>query len=1226
VPDVASAPAATDEPAPDADAVSDATFCAAYDAAVAGDATAGTDDAAIDLGDGITVRLGGAVPRTADVDCHDADAALAFTTAVVQAGALRFADVAGTLTADGLALTSGWLLRPDAWEELADVPARLRVTAPSGVAVRAPLADDAFAGLTGSFTLQDAPEWLPLPAGWRLTPGRTTLTFQSAQRALSLHSEATPVAAADATTTAPGPSVTFDGRVAFDGTASVAVDARRLVTLQGAGADAVTLSGQGQLAVDGGVTGSLALATDPANRPITLAGGLTITGAHARWDADGIALGGDLAVVTASGPLEGTVSGTFASTSQWKLTVTQKEAWELTPGVALSHIEGSIERRPAQEEPAADDPAPETEAADGDAGAKTRAAAEADADANAKPEADAQADADAPAPDVVIASIGATLEGWTPSASLSDVRVRGEISNRCADDEPGCRTDQVRLRLAIAGTASIPALGDPIAWDGAAVITLRTLALRFDAGARLPGIGPDWLHLHDVDVRLSNQGPRWCVPKGKAEAAQAAAAPAEPAAEDAAGDAADGFAASGLPAPKLTGEQGLALGFTGPGRAFGQDFTATGEFSSGGYCLAAGFDRFDPAGVPDGEDRAPLMRGAQLLYASRDVEIRPDAASTRTIGLAAGQVKLVAGFALPAERLPASLRDGLAGEGELTATLTRGADGAGFSFSGQVGYTLARPVYLVGSAADPSKSSLTLRGARLSVDYGAGTSLRIALAATGALNTPASAEVAASTTPLAVSASISLGKLSFGLSAAVDPSQTPDGVVRDAFGQRGLDVRSLQIAGTIGAEQSLALSADVTLPEAWARSLGIAGRVRAVLAANVAASSPCLEIALDGRDPTATAANAKPATPVLRLGPVTAVYARVAIAPTGCEIGAGPTTYRIDPGFALAFTGSVGATKVDLSAQLTKQPTGGFAVKASADVDAFDLGGARLDRTRIRLDLDTAAKRFAVELRGGLRVGDSSVTVDGTLNATPERLTGRLQGAGDLVLGGSSLGSARIAASVDAAQDGGSWKLRELSVDGSATILGLQTDLAFAYADGRVRSAAGALDFRGRVGPMELGAGGLFAFRPEGARLTGSTCRFRGDGAATIVPDGGAKQLHLRLCGSLRLGPLAKAFTWDEAFPKQIDFDVAVPRLEVGLYVARVYLEGGLNASLLLSPTAPRFWIRGGRAVAGGCVGIGWFSKCGNGVDVGFVPRTGRFEGTFIGIPVTWGSDEWRTV
>ncbi|HWV85733.1 MAG TPA: hypothetical protein VNZ62_09835 [Capillimicrobium sp.] len=1158
-------------------------FCRIFDAVKGGDPTGG---GALSLASGTTVTLGGA---SASGGACDADGAkVAFDAATVRIGVLSFEDVTGEVDADGMMLTGGTVVLPDV----------LRERLGSGwsasfesAGLYAALEDGEWQSLTGRLALHDGIPWIALPEGWEHTPSRTFLTLRPGAQPIAVHSEARPTGVEAAEPGAPTRKVAFDGSIASDATIRLHVAADKVVQLQGVDDTPVFLSGEGEIEIARraaepepaedeprkawGWTGSIALKTDPADRALAVTDGLTVSGVTATWDADGIALGAVATVDTADGPFVTDVAGTFTSRSQWKLTVTQKQDWTITDDVVLTGIEGSIERRPAAQDDEADDAA----------------------DDEKKPA------------DVVVASLRGTVTGWSPSSSIADVRVTGELGNRCADDEKDCSTDRVQLRLDVTGTARIPTVPDPLAWEGHAVVTLRTMALRFTSAARLPEFGPEWLALKDIELTLSNQAPNWCVPKTPAPAPGDPAKPAD--------------AAAPPTTTKLQAEQGLTLGFSAGGQAFDQPIAVYGQFSAGGYCLAAQLGAFDPTRNDPSDDS--LIRDARLLYASTDVEIKPDP-ERRPLPLAAGELKIVAAFRVPAPRLPESLRDSLAGTGDLTATLTRtrGEEGAlSHGFAGKVVYTFAKPSYVIGAADDPAHTALALRGATLSVDYSPRSALRIALAADADLTTPATQQMPASTTPLALTASISLGSLSVGVSAAVDAARAPDGVVRDAFGERGLDVRSLQLAGEFGASSvTVGLSADATLPAAWTASLGVQAQVRAAVALKVAAANPCLEISVDARDPARGSADQAP--PAIVLGPVAANYARIAIAPTGCTIGAGTTAYTIDPGIALAFDGTIATTPVKLAAKLARQPGGGFRVQADADVGAFAIGSAQIEQTHLRLDLDSAARRYVVELRGGLRVGDSFVTVDGAMDASPQRFAGHLKGAGELRLSGTSFGRTQIDATVDAAKES-SWKLRQLSVDATVQVLGLGTDVAFAYADGKLENAAGALEFRGSVGPAYLSAGGLVVYRPDGARLSGDGCRIRGTGAVQVLQQAGGQKLYLRLCGDLRLGPLGRGFTWTESFPKTIDFDLTVPRMEVGVYVGRVFVEGALQSSLVIDPAKPRFYVRGGYATAGGCIGWGWLEKCGTGVNVRFNPSTGRFEGTFLGVGVRWGSDEWRT-
>jgi hypothetical protein len=130
---------------------------------------------------------------------------------------------------------------------------------------------------------------------------------------------------------------------------------------------------------------------------------------------------------------------------------------------------------------------------------------------------------------------------------------------------------------------------------------------------------------------------------------------------------------------------------------------------------------------------------------------------------------------------------------------------------------------------------------------------------------------------------------------------------------------------------------------------------------------------------------------------------------------------------------------------------------------------------------------------------------------------------------------------------------------------------------------------------------------------------------ARLQPQKDGKELLLRLCSAMRLGPLSYDTTMNVSLPQQWDFDVVIPRSEVGIYVASVSMQGELRSSLRIGLNGLNFWVRSGNARAGGCVHMLWWSNCADGVNVAFQPQTGRFEGRFLGIPVSWGSDAWRS-
>ena len=263
--------------------------------------------------------------------------------------------------------------------------------------------------------------------------------------------------------------VRLDGSLA-DGTSTVTVEAEDVALLRGTGTAAVGLSGKGEVsaAPGAGLSGSVRLATDEG-APIPLGGGVEVEDAVGTWDEDGIALGGKLRVQTKNGPFEAQVDGSFVSTSEWKLEVTQTAPFVLTESVTLSGVHGLLGRTP-----------------DAESGA-------------------------------FAISLSGTVSGWDPSPQLTGVKVTGRLTNVCAEDAKGCKPGPVRLAMEVAGQARV--LGQTIPWEGEAEVNLKTLALRFSAGARLAEFGPAALRLTGVELRMSNEGPRWCTAPGASASA-----------------------------------------------------------------------------------------------------------------------------------------------------------------------------------------------------------------------------------------------------------------------------------------------------------------------------------------------------------------------------------------------------------------------------------------------------------------------------------------------------------------------------------------------------------------------------------------------------------------------------------------------------------------------------------------------------------------------------------
>jgi hypothetical protein len=772
--------------------------------------------------------------------------------------------------------------------------------------------------------------------------------------------------------------------------------------------------------------------------------------------------------------------------------------------------------------------------------------------------------------------------------------------------------------MEVAGKARV--LGQTIPWEGEAEVNLKTLALRFSAGARLAEFGPAALGLTGVELRMSNEGPTWCSAPGAGATASAATptAAAVPGAAAPANDAAEGDAAKAEDAPgELAADQELSFSVGGDGRILGQPFRAQAELTSSGYCLAGTFGKFDPDGLAAGD--RPLIDNARLLYATRDAEV---ALAGRTVAVKANQLRLSGDLNLPAKQLPDQLRDVLGGRNEVTLTIAR-SDGA-FSLDGQAAFSFARPVYLLGDAAHTDQARLQARSAQLAFAFSSASGLRLGLSARAALLTPANAAkgIAASATPLFLAAGVDLGKPSVAVSAGVDTDDpgVVDGTVVNAFGQPELDVRKLVVAASLGAETSFGISAAATLPSAWTSSLGMSARAPAAVAFNVSQTAPCLELAVGSPPPADGGTSAAPT--VMRLGALSASYAQIVIAPTGCRIGGavpGTPATVIDPGFSLGFDGQIGTAPVTFVASLRLEKTA-FALKTKVRVGAFDAGSIRFRRTALDLDVElgTERRRIDIAFSGGLDLGESNVDVEGRFLADGDGISAALKGQGRLRLAGRTFAEGRIDAAVDFRRQNGTWKAGSAKVDARTTVLGSSVGVIFAYENGTVKTAAGAFEYAAGAGPAQLRSGVLFAYAPDGVTLRGDGCN-----VGQLSPQG-AEQLLLRLCGGLTVGSLRRDLQMTVALPQRYDFDLRIPRSEVGIYVASVYFEGALQASLQLGLEAPRFWVRDGYARAGGCVKMVFWSKCADGISVDFKPATGRFEGHFLGIPVSWGSDSWR--
>ncbi len=1113
---------------------------------------------------------------------------MSFTTATVRLGELVFEDVAGSVGADGIAFSSGWLDLPDGW--WSDLPPRLRIAPPSAGAFAAPLGDDgAWGAMRAQIALDDGVELLPLPEGWTFPSGQSTLAYVPAEQRFALRSVAQAAGGENG-------RVTLDGSIRLDGTTTVSVAADRLVVLHGVDDRTVALSGVGTLTTDpsaaddeqkadgderpprptttvtprralrphgrrrpaapraahfpsggdGTLTGSLTLR---AEGELALTSNVSVSDVTARWDADGIAVASGVRVSTARDDFEAVARGEYVSTSQWKLTLQQTRAFGLGDGVTLDEVEGSLERAPGEDDH-----------------------------------------------DTFQVSVVGSVHGWSPSGPAEERRHPRRDHERLHErgerllDETGAARDGGHRRRARRR-------------PGRAVVRHRR---------RQP-----------VDLRGQIRGrraagrlrPRRPPPDRRpphADHRRPAVVQARPAAPMSDADHADATApAADAPADApatLESDQELAFGVSARGRLLGEAFTADGEFARSGYCITGSFGSFTPDGLPAGEGRAPLVDQVRFAYASKAADV---VVAGKTMRLGAGDVRLSGVLNLPEERLPEGLGGVLGGKADLALALTRGE--GGYGLSGAALFSFARPVNLIGER--PQDTRLGLTSVELSFDYSAGTSLRLEMAAKGALETPANVDrgVAASRTPLFVAAGVELGAPSVSLSAGVDVSDPAlkNGTVQNAFGQQGLDVRRLLVSASVGVDTSFGIAADATLPDGWTDSLGMPKRTPAKVAFSVSQTNACLELEV-GQLPAVLGGPGSP-QPVLE--------ARPAERPTGRRSSSPrPAARSATPRPASPATRSTRASRSASTARSarrrspsrprcasTARPTSRS--EGTVRVGAFDAGPVSFRRTALDLDIDTggANRHVDVAFSGGLDAGESTIDVEGRFNANDTAISAALRGSGRLRFAGTTFAEGAVL---------GEARVRQ----GEGLVDGAQRPGRRAHENHGRRGRPAAV-LRRRLGQdrrrrLPVQRDGRPARRCAPARCSptrptacGSTATRTTARSARLAEERGGKELMLRLCSAMRLGPLSYDKTLNLSLPQQWDFDFVVPRSEVGVYVASVYMQGELRSSLRVGLNGLNFWVRSGSARAGGCVSMLWWTKCADGVNVCFNPNSGKLRG-----------------
>ena len=397
---------------------------------------------------------------------------------------------------------------------------------------------------------------------------------------------------------------------------------------------------------------------------------------------------------------------------------------------------------------------------------------------------------------------------------------------------------------------------------------------------------------------------------------------------------------------------------------FGADNVAViGEIGAAGYCFSAVLDEFTPTGNPDVDKN---FSGVALIYSSYDTSLAVPGLQ-QPVAIPAQTAALYGAFTTPASM--SGPLGGLSGDGVFHAVLTDTNSGMGFN--GGIDYTLTDPLYLTGSASQ-AEPSLSMTEVALTIAVGAGD-FDLALQADGAFFTPAASDGSsqASTMPLSLGVDIDLASASFGF-AATAAGGVP---VADAFGESGLTLANLTIAGSLGATESLAFAADAELPESWVGSLGVAPDTEIGLVIDISAT-PCLQFSIG--QPTQTT----PAINFMNQGALVADYGNVVLAPLGCQF----SDVSLPAGFALDFDGLIGGDRIDFNASLDLGGSG-FALQASVFLAEFSIGSVDLTDTAFALDLDPSQNVFDISFASTVTVGESALAVSGTYDQDGDSTT-----------------------------------------------------------------------------------------------------------------------------------------------------------------------------------------------------------------------------------------------
>jgi hypothetical protein len=552
-------------------------------------------------------------------------------------------------------------------------------------------------------------------------------------------------------------------------------------------------------------------------------------------------------------------------------------------------------------------------------------------------------------------SITGTFSGLTLGGAVDIKQVTPTLTNECPEDstEEECVPDELRFYLTADVEATLPGNALPTRFRARADVNLATLDFVFESGATSLEVGPEELRLTDVRVVISKGAPTSCVPKGTVP------------------DATDG----------------VAVRFEGRARILSKNYELNVQSDQRGLCIWGSGDTIDIGG------------GLKAVTPKLAFTTFPGGATVDgTRELAPDRIIMNGGFVFPE-----SLKERF------------GIPGRGVTFEADISTDLLEAHITVAYNADNDIVLYRGEGAVLSAgQFGFGMDLRVAGAnpgfdgyffGTGRLDIAGSGATPASSTPLELRVGVGFTpgqSFNIQLQAGV-----PSGRVANAFGVDGLVIRKLSASGAIDLVSgwpSIALNADVTLPDGWGASVGLLPDATIGLAVNLDAFRPCLEFRVGSRD-------GADVVDFGGLGLITGNHFRLVLAPIGCELPDGRRTTRIAAGWAFAVQGALMGSPFEATASLFIDSRG-VRLDAIVEMPRLDLYGVVGFRNhegvggpKVTLDIDTARGIFDVTLDAAIEIGDVKsgfgflASVKGDLKRQKDRFALNLTGTSRTSLG-----------------------------------------------------------------------------------------------------------------------------------------------------------------------------------------------------------------------------------